>query len=72
MRKILSMIFLSLAIAAQAFAAAPPCLKYEPEVVELKGKVKRVVFPGRPNYESVKAGDEPEPYYGRTRGTLVS
>lgn len=62
MRKFLPVGLLALAIAAEAFAA-PPCLKYEPEVVELKGKVKRVVFPGRPNYESVKAGDEPEPYY---------
>lgn len=62
MRKRLPVTFLILAFAAQVFAA-PPCLKYEPEVVELKGKVKRVVFPGPPNYESVKDGDQPEPYY---------
>lgn len=62
MRKILPSSFLVLVFAAQVLAA-PPCLKYEPAVVELKGKVKRVVFPGPPNYESVKAGDEPEPYY---------
>jgi hypothetical protein len=62
MRKVFSAAIFVLAFAAQTFAA-PPCLKYEPEVVELKGKVKRVVFPGPPNYESVKAGDQPEPYY---------
>jgi hypothetical protein len=62
MRKFFPAGFLALTIAAEVYAAQP-CLKYEPEVVELKGKVKRVVFPGRPNYESVKAGDEPEPYY---------
>ncbi len=25
--------------------------------------VRRVVFPGRPNYESIKDGDGPEPYW---------
>lgn len=39
------------------------CFKYEPVIVELTGTVKRVVFPGRPNYESIKDGDEPEPYW---------
>jgi hypothetical protein len=36
------------------------CLSYEPAPVTLTGKVTRKVFPGPPNYESVKAGDEPE------------
>ena len=36
------------------------CLKYEPAVVNLSGAFKRRTFPGRPNYESVKKGDEPE------------
>lgn len=62
MRKIFFSSFLGVAFAVQALAA-PPCLKYEPEVVEMKGKVKRVIFPGPPNYESVKTGDQPEPYY---------
>jgi len=39
------------------------CLDYEPSIVELTGTMKRVVFPGPPNYESVKGGDEPEPYW---------
>jgi hypothetical protein len=39
------------------------CLDYEPSIVQLTGTMKRVVFPGRPNYESVEEGDEPEPYW---------
>lgn len=44
-------------------AAQGPCFKYEPAIVELTGTIKRVEFPGPPNYESVKGGDEPEPYW---------
>ncbi|MBC8036859.1 MAG: DUF4431 domain-containing protein [Rhizobiales bacterium] len=29
--------------------------------VQLSGKLTREVFPGRPNYESIESGDEPEP-----------
>ncbi len=36
------------------------CLLYEPAQVEVSGKIKREVFPGRPNYEDVTKGDEPE------------
>jgi len=36
------------------------CLTYEPDVVMLQGVLRRHTFPGVPNYESVKAGDEPE------------
>lgn len=39
------------------------CFDYEPSIVELTGTMKRVVFPGPPNYESVKEGDEPEIYW---------
>jgi hypothetical protein len=45
-----------------ASAAAPgDCLLYEPASVKLTGKTFLKVFPGRPNYESIKEGDEPEP-----------
>jgi hypothetical protein len=44
-------------------SAGSQCLDYEPSIVELTGTIKRVVFPGRPNYESVKEGDEPEIYW---------
>jgi len=39
------------------------CLNYEPESVLLTGKIIRKTFPGRPNYESIKEGDEPETYW---------
>jgi hypothetical protein len=38
----------------------PACLRYEPDTIEIQGLLRRHVFPGRPNYESVKAGDEAE------------
>jgi len=44
-------------------SAGSQCLDYEPSIVELTGIMKRVVFPGPPNYESVEKGDEPEPYW---------
>ena len=40
--------------------AQDPCLRYEPAISELTGTIKRVVFPGPPNYESVTRGDKPE------------
>jgi hypothetical protein len=46
-----------------AVSMSSQCLDYEPSIVELTGNLKRVVFPGPPNYESVKEGDEPEPYW---------
>jgi hypothetical protein len=39
------------------------CLNYEPDAVSLIGKIIQKTFPGRPNYESVKTGDEPETYW---------
>ena len=33
------------------------------KVVNLAGTVSRVTFPGPPNYENTKAGDEPETYW---------
>jgi len=50
-------------IGSLVVAAQEPCLKYEPDVVELVGKIKRQTFPGPPNYESVKQGDRPETYW---------
>ena len=50
-------------LAASSGSAAPrpdQCLPYEPEVVSLVGTLQRHTFPGRPNYESVKRGDEAE------------
>lgn len=36
------------------------CIEPNDAKVELIGEVKIEVFPGRPNYESIKNGDEPE------------
>jgi hypothetical protein len=64
MKKVIVSIFAVLLCGAfSAPAAERPCLKYEPEVVDLQGTVKRVVFPGPPNYENIKNGDEAEPYW---------
>ena len=62
MRTTLQLAFCSL-IGSLFGVAQEPCLKYEPEVVELVGKVKRHTFPGPPNYESVEQGDRPETYW---------
>jgi hypothetical protein len=54
---------LPIAFCCTAVNAAPPgdCLSYEPARVKLTGRVISKVFPGPPNYESVKGGDKPEP-----------
>jgi hypothetical protein len=39
------------------------CMNYEPDTVVLTGKIIRKTFPGPPNYESIKNGDEPETYW---------
>lgn len=39
------------------------CLSYEPTVVTLDGRISRKTFPGRPNFESIQNGDEPETYW---------
>jgi hypothetical protein len=49
-----------LLIATASDAAAQGCLSYESSGAKLTGKIKRVTFPGPPNYESVKKGDQPE------------
>jgi hypothetical protein len=41
-------------------SARAQCVKYEPETVTLTGRVSSHVFPGPPNYESIKRGDRKE------------
>lgn len=36
------------------------CLDYEAKDLELRGRLARKVFPGPPNYESIKRGDQPD------------
>lgn len=57
-------LFLTLAVlTAPGAAPRKPCLKYEPELVELVGVMRAGEFPGPPNYESVKTGDRLERYW---------
>lgn len=35
-------------------------VKYEPNIVEIKGKLEIQTFPGLPNYESIASGDQAE------------
>ena len=57
---VLTMALMTLATHSRAES---PCLPYEPEVVDLKGVLLRRTYPGRPNYESTRKGDEPETYF---------
>ncbi len=41
-------------------ASAQKCLEYDPAVVSLTGVLRSQVFPGPPNYESIKRGDRKE------------
>ena len=56
-------IYLVLLAVVTAFARSPSwagCLEYEPAEVELHGKLTRAIFPGLPNFEDVKKGDNPD------------
>jgi hypothetical protein len=46
-----------------AYASAQGCLSYDAAGVQLTGMISRKTFPGPPNYESVRRGDEPETYW---------
>jgi hypothetical protein len=44
--------------------AADPCIDLErSQAFSFEGKLTHKVFPGPPNYESVRKGDKPEPSY---------
>jgi hypothetical protein len=49
----------ALLIALSASASAQQCLEYGP-IVSLSGMLRSQVFPGPPNYESIKRGDRAE------------
>ena len=50
-------------------AKSPPaeiaknCLNYEPQKVQLEGVLYKKAFPGPPNYQDIKKGDEEEIYW---------
>lgn len=59
MKQFYALVLLAVTIVT-ASAANPLQLRYEPNKVCLTGTVRIVVFPGRPNYENIADGDEPE------------
>src|ERR1700741_2858496 len=57
---------LALAALLAAAAPAPGCLDASLDhdlPVNFTGRLERHVFPGPPNYESIRRGDRPEPTY---------
>jgi hypothetical protein len=56
---------LPIAIAATIFVAPSfaKYVRYEPEIDTIVGVIQRQTFPGPPNYESIKNGDEAERYW---------
>ena len=60
MNTVFTTILFVLFLSNGSFAQKRNCLKYEPDIVTLSGVIERHTFPGRPNYESIKNGDEPE------------
>src|SRR2546425_11766528 len=59
----LSTVVLLMPSAAASSDEATGCLGYEPTNVTLRGSLERRTYPGRPNFESIKKGDEPETGY---------
>ena len=54
------LILLSCVVLHAQSVSQAPCHSYEPATVSLNGIIKRHIFPGPPNFESVKKGDQPE------------
>jgi len=52
-----ALVSLVLLCATQTAGAQAHCFNYEADGVELTGTLMRRIFPGPPNYESIKAGD---------------
>jgi len=47
----------------QSSSLKEKCLNYEPKKVQLEGELYKKSFPGPPNYEDIKSGDEEEIYW---------
>lgn len=47
----------------QLSSSTEKCLNYEPDVIQLEGELYKKSFPGPPNYEDIKKGDEEEIYW---------
>ena len=63
------LLFLLIQGIAQVGAAA--CLSYEPAEVTLRGILVRKTFPGPPNYEDIRKGDQPETYWLLTLDSAI-
>ena len=63
MKTLLLILFSLTCFRATAIAQAMDSLSYEPRVVSVQGIIERDTFPGPPNYESIKGGDEIEVYW---------
>lgn len=53
----------SLAPEKQLSSSTEKCLNYEPDVIQLEGELYKKSFPGPPNYEDIRKGDEEEIYW---------
>ncbi len=47
----------------QSSSLIKKCLNYEPDVIQLEGELYSKSFPGPPNYQDIKKGDEEEIYW---------
>jgi hypothetical protein len=56
-------LLLIISFLAATTAANATCLPGDPSIVHVSGVLKRITFAGRPNYEDVAKGDEPETYF---------
>lgn len=53
--------------------ATTACLRYGPDTVRVSGTLRRLTFPGPPNFEDVRTGDEPETgFYLEPAGPLCA
>lgn len=59
-KSVRSYLLLVVCLSMQMCSAKNEIKYYEPVITELSGTVKMLTFPGRPNYEDIKKGDEPE------------
>lgn len=56
----LYILLLLLLISSASAGAQSNCLSYDPAEVKVMGTILRKTFPGPPNYESIRRGDQPE------------
>ena len=63
MKTFLLTLFILTALYSTVIAQTMDSLSYEPTVVRVQGIIERDTFPGRPNYENIKTGDEMEIYW---------